>query len=383
MNDNLKSGMELLDFNLGSNPKDNADIGLSTAVDLAMAAKSAYNGAKTMSLPAFTKSTQIASTAYIQDILKNDEVLPDVLQCAQQLYTAWILAAINLNNFIDGTSTKVKDALALIASESFKNMNLTHIFTEDIINGLENFSGIATEDTKLVAKANQDLNKDVKLPVGRTVELEIKGVSGQSNTINVHVSVYPQFIPESISHTVVKLGKQELLRERWFKVKTGEYKFFKDFLFELNRRKDIKRAIKDDSTGLLLSIIQKQESAFGRWIQKVWASAYNQIARKNVNISQNIANSIYIFNKADFDYWCKESNIKMNVPSSRDELMYRLMAMMIVVIDPDFRSVEMYFNGISNFGEYTYSQISTQSKSEKYDLAYIMQSFSKTNAPRF
>lgn len=380
MNDKLETGMELFNINIGSNPKDNADIALSTAVDLAMAAKSTYNDAKTYSLPAFTKSTQIASTVYIQDILKNDEILPDTLQCAQQLYTAWILAAINLNNYIDGTSTKVKDALALIASEAFKNMNLVHIPTEDIINGLENFSGM---EATITAKSSQDLTKDVKLPVGRTVELEIKGVNGQKNTINVQVNVFPQFIPESISHTVIKLGKQELLRERWFKVRTGEYRFFRDFLFELNRRKDIKRAIKDDSTGLLLSIIQKQESSFGRWIQKVWASAYNQIAKKNTNISQNIANSIYVFNKADFDYWCKESNIRINLPSSRDELMMRLMAMMIVVIDPDFRSVEMYFNGIANSGEYTYNQISTQSKSEKYDLAYIMQSFSKTNAPRF
>ena len=118
-------------------------------------------------------------------------------------------------------------------------------------------------------------------------------------------------------------------------------------------------------------------------MHKVWASMYNQIAKKNTHLSQNIATSVYVFNKADFDSWCKESNIRINNPSSRDELMARLMAMMIIVIDPDFRSVEMYFNGISNSGEYTYNQIATQSKSEKYDLAYIMQSFSKTNAPRF
>ena len=194
MNDNLEKGMELFDISLGSNPKDNANVGFSTAVDLAMAAKSTYNDAKVNSLPAFTKSTQISSTVYIQDILKNDEVLSDVLQCAQQLYTAWILAAVNLNNYIDGTSTKIKDALAVVASEKFKNMNLFHIPTEDIINGLESFTANSNnaysfkDNVSLSAKANQDLDKNVKLPVGRTIELNIKGVKGNTSNINVLVN---------------------------------------------------------------------------------------------------------------------------------------------------------------------------------------------------
>lgn len=382
MNHIVKKGEEaLLSINLGSNPNDNANTGFSTIVDMVKAFASATDEAQHYSLPSFTKSTQISSTVYIQNDLKDEEVLTDTLQCAQQLYISWILAAVNLNNFIDGTNTRVKDALKVVASEEWINkLNQYHINTSDIIKGLENFVGTEAAE---VSGLNNDITKDVKLPVGRTVELTIKGVNHKDSKVNVLVNLYPQFIPTTVAKTIVKLGKQELLRERWFKVRTGEYSFWKDFIFELNKSREIKRAIKDDKTGLLLTIINKQESAFFKWAQKLFSSMYNQISKNHTAVAQNIANSIYVYNKYDFDKWCKESNIKLNNPSSRDELMRRLAAMMIIVIDPDFRVVEMYYNGISNKGEFTYNQIASQSKSEKYDLSYIMQAFSKSNAPKF
>lgn len=380
MNHIVEKGEEaLLSVNLGSNPNDNANTSIGAIADMVKAFASAASDAQINSLPAFTKSTQISSTVYIQSDLKDEEVLGDTLQVAQQLYISWILAAINLNNFIDGTNTRVKDALKVVASENWlSNLNQPYVNTSDIIKGLEAFTNKGYEAT-----LNNDVFKDVKLPVGRTVELSIKGVNNQESKVNVLVNLYPQFIPTTVSKTLIKLGKQELLRERWFKVRTGEYSFWKDFVFELNKRKDIKRAIKDDKTGLLFSIIQKQESAFVKWIQKWYASAYNEMAKSHTATAQNIANSVYVFNKYDFEKWCKESSIRMNNPSSKQELMNRLMSMMIIVIDPDFRMVEMYYNGINNKGEFTYNQIASQSKSEKYDLSYIMQAFSKSNAPKF
>ena len=63
--------------------------------------------------------------------------------------------------------------------------------------------------------------------------------------------------------------------------------------------------------------------------------------------------------------------------------MAKTMSMMVIVIDSDFQMVEMYYHGIRNKGEFTFKQIQSQSKSEKYDLAYLMKAFSTVNSPKF
>ena len=383
-----------VNVNLGSNPKDNGNISFGEMVDL-------FNDATEVSLPSFTKSTHISSTVYIQNSCVQEEILTDVLQCAQQLYISWILSAVNLNAVIGSTRTKVKDALKVVATEEMTNtLNQVHVDTKEIISGLEHFGMFATtEETKATTNKSTGLtvtgnNKEIvksintttSLPVSRVIELKLALDGQHTYIVNALVNLYPQLVPDNVLHEYVRLGHKASLAERWFKVRTGEYQFWKDFIFEIGDAERRNKAIKKDTTGLLKGMIEREQNSFSKVIRNFFNSisgfAYND-PKRSANNSKNIANSVLVFSKPDFDRWTKEISLNFNMEKDRNAFMAKTRSMMVIVIDSDFQMVEMYYHGIRNKGEFTFKQIQSQSKSEKYDLAYLMKAFSTVNSPKF
>lgn len=383
-----------VNVNLGSNPKDNDNISFGEMVDL-------FNDATEVSLPSFTKSTHISSTVYIQNSCVQEEILTDVLQCAQQLYISWILSAVNLNAVIGSTRTKVKDALKVVATEEMTNtLNQVHVDTKEIISGLEHFGMFATtEETKVTTNKSTGLtvtgnNKEIvksintttSLPVSRVIELKLALDGQHTYIVNALVNLYPQLVPDNVLHEYVRLGHKASLAERWFKVRTGEYQFWKDFIFEIGDAERRNKAIKKDTTGLLKGMIEREQNSFSKVIRNFFNSisgfAYND-PKRSANNSKNIANSVLVFSKPDFDRWTKEISLNFNMEKDRNAFMAKTRSMMVIVIDSDFQMVEMYYHGIRNKGEFTFKQIQSQSKSEKYDLAYLMKAFSTVNSPKF
>ena len=421
-NDRFK-GLEALgnvvgnvNVNVGGNAaqnNDNATIDFSDAVDLAFYATTG-DGA---SLPSFIKKTMIASSVYIQRSCFDDEILSDVLQCAQQLYISWILTAVSLNGCLAGSRTLVKDAINVIASEDFsKPLNRYHIDTKDIIKGIENFGAFPQlrnpftpiheeiDDIHNKIKENmpkrssssassvtnpklQDTKSESKLPVGRIVELSLASPSGKSQKINVIVNLYPQVLPDDVMHSLFKLNRVESLTDRWFKKKTGEIKSWMDFLFELDRAREEKNALKKDSSGLLRAVQERNHNnKLAKWVRSTAAAAYGLSKDWSYNpakLKRNVANNILVFNKSDFTRWCKEINLNINMDSDRSRFMFKCLSMMFIILDPDFQIVEMYYHGIKYKSEFSYKQIGNQSKSEKYDLLSLMKVFNNVNAPKF
>ena len=385
-----------VNVNLGGNSNDNGNIGFSDVVKLG---KAIYNNTDTnVSLPNFTKSTQISSTVYIQKACAQEDILSDVLQCVQQLYISWILSAVSLNSVIGSTKTKVKDALKVVSTEKMlTELNQPYIESKDIIAGIENFSAFPKmaqpqnnnkptqikNGNNLSINSTPDIYKDIKLPVGRVIELKFDG-DGRY-IINAMVNLYPQFIADEVFRQFFKLGRVKSLAERWFMVKTGEIKFWRDFIFELNEADERRIAMKKDTTGVLRSMLEKQTSGFTKFLQKLYGQyeQHSGIGSASDANRQNIANSVLIFNKPDFTRWCRENQTNFAIENDRNKFMFKTMSMMVVVIDPDFQMVEMYYHGIKNKGEFTFKQIQGQAKTEKIDLAYLMKAFASSNSPRF
>ena len=420
-NDRFK-GLEALgnvvgnvNVNVGGNAaqnNDNATIDFNDAVDLAFYATTG-DGA---SLPSFIKKTMIASSVYIQRSCFDDEILSDVLQCAQQLYISWILTAVSLNGCLAGSRTLVKDAINVIASEDFsKPLNRYHIDTKDIIKGIENFGAFPQLNNpftpiheeiddihnkikeKMPKRSSftssatnpklQDAISESKLPVGRIVELSLASPSGKSQKINVMVNLYPQVLPDEVMHSLFKLNRVESLTDRWFKKKTGEIKSWMDFLFELDRAREEKNALKKDSSGLLRAVQERNHNnKLAKWAASTAAAFYGLSKNWSYNpakLKRNVANNILVFNKSDFTRWCKEINLNINMDSDRSRFMFKCLSMMFIILDPDFQIVEMYYHGIKYKSEFSYKQIGNQSKSEKYDLLSLMKVFNNVNAPKF
>lgn len=344
------------------------------------------------SLTAYAKSTMVSSRVVIQNSCSQEEILPDLLQTLQQIYVSFILSAVNLSAYVDNSRTTVKNMMQIIASEDF---NKPFVKTKDIIDGLESFTPnaipkFAVDTDGFASTAGNpdtiggskivDTPAQISLPSGRVVEITFNVGGEQKNkvTTNILVNLFPQIIPDTVAQSFFNINIKPDFFERLFKWRSGEISFWSDFLFELDLRQKRKDVIKKDNSGLLLDLEQQKSSKLG---SRVWNGLMHFLGVKQLR--QNVANTIYVYNKPDFDVWAKKNRIDFRSASSRNSFMSRTMSMMVVVIDSDFQKVDLYFNGIDSFGEYNFNQIKVQSKGEKYDLVSIMKSLSAANAPRF
>lgn len=386
---------------VGNNPHDGATVGFGTLVEACMSAAAAakttnFDPASQGSLFSFTKSTQISSSVYIQKELAQEEILGDVLNCAQQLYISLVLSAVSLNTIIEGTNTKVKDALKVVATEQLlSSLNQEYTPTNELLGGIESF-GAFTKHGKDMPKLDLSGPKmdarilkehgalsEVKLPVGRIVELSF----GPNAKVNVMVNLYPQFIPYEVMQEFFRIGRSRALSERWFKYRIGEISFW-SFLFELYAREEKRAALKKDKTGILYDMLEKQRSGLSKWFFKQATGAYrraggSRAATHGEENRQNIVNSIIVLTKSDFEKWCKDTHQDFRRVDTRNDFMFKTMSMMVIVIDPDYQMVEMYYHGIQNKGEFTYKMIQNQAKNERTDIMTLMQAFSNTHSPRF
>lgn len=196
--------------------------------------------------------------------------------------------------------------------------------------------------------------------------------------LNVLVQLRPAFIPSTVMRAFVDLNFTPSSAQRWIQVQTGEIKFFQDFLLGCDLSKRYRKAMADDKTGVLKEMLTTQANSLTRHYNKLGVSAMHRAASG----SANIANTILVFEKRSFDSACSASGINFNNASVRAKFFEKTYAMIVVIVDPSYGRVEMYYNGIAQGSVFTYRQLQTNAKAEVTDIASIMRTYASGMAPR-
>lgn len=323
-----------------------------------------------VSLPEYTKGTNVMSRLYTEEQLSNEDIILPVISTLNQLYAGYVLTALQLNQYVTGSKT-VRDILQLVATESFTDV-------VDIAN--ESFGSINYDDvvTSMEATKIVDLEPaSQRLMSGRVIELELKVGTDEKATV-IKIALYVQLIPYLLKSEVVAgfigLNFNPGLRRRFTQLKVGDIGV-RDFVFARDLVTDYRKAMKSDKSGVLSEMLEKQSNSLSKSITSLIGLAPKK---------HNLASSIVIIEKRNFDRACAKAGISFRNISDRQRFFKQSFTMIVVVIDTLYNTVDMYFNGIDHVGNYTYNMINKLTKGgDKFDLKDIMSAFGQGGAPKF
>lgn len=370
----------IIDFNFSLND-DKGDVSFSNLVNIVRDVEDR----KSKSLTQYLKRSMIASRVFIQREAADDIILPDLLLTIQNMYIGWILTAMQLNAYVDSTRT-VRNALSVVATENLKE----HVDTKELLMGLDTYGSYKHNTngvTLSVIKENPSVNRaqggsvlqippNINLPSGRIVEIKFNvGTDARAVlAIDVYVQLMPVFIPANVAEAFFMTNFKPSLAKRWFQATTGEIRFIKDFLFEMDLLKKRQGALKADKTGTLKEMYDSQKNSLYNYLIKLGGVTPER---------QNVANTVHIYEKSAFDAWCHRTGCDFRNRSHRDKFFSKTFSVMVAVIDSAYSRVDMYFHGIGSRAEYSFDQIKTQAKKETYDLKSIMQAYYTSSTPKF
>lgn len=351
-----------------------------------------------MSLPAFLKRAVIESRVYLTREAAREECVNDLLYCINVMYAGWCMTALSMNQMVQGS--KIRDILNTVATESIRPQD-AYKSLDQAFAALENYKSVNSpffpvtlagpsnvipsiddpdEDASFAGGAGNkviEFPKDYRLVSGIVIDVSFGlGDARDKKVLSVPVAVRldPLLINQDAAKQFFAANFRQDMWMRWFKVKTGEISFWKDFLFEMDLLDEKYKAIRHDRTGTVKDMYDAQQSALSSYLLKIIGWRADR---------QNIASSIHIFTKPQFQEFCRTTHCNFD---RRDDLLKYLrktLSMMIAVIDNEYQMVDMYIAGVGKKTTYQFSQLQNYTKPNQYDLTSVMRAFANTNAPRF
>ena len=326
----------------------------------------------TTSLTEYSKVTQVNNRAYIQESLQNEEILIPLMSTLHQMDISFVLCAIGLNEITTSGRT-VRDIMQTVSTEAFQSAC-------DIV---EMDFGRNTLDKKVIGLEAQVLDpepKGVRFAAGKLVEIDLVIGGDPSNgmkTMKAHilVQILPTIIPESTITGFLSLNFTPTLSQRWTQMRAGEIKFMKDLIFSADLIKNHKRALQSDRSGVLNEMLKKQSQGFRDTLLS-WTGLTPE--------NHNTANTILIADTNTFELAAHQAGIKFDRYSDRQRFFGKSFAMMVVCVNPDYKRVKMYLNGIDAVGEYSFDMINKlgQNQKDSLDIKDIMTMFAQGVMPR-
>ncbi len=350
-----------------------------------------------MSLFQYTKRSTINSRVFIEKNLAGEEILTPLMMNIMNLYTGLIFTAMNMNRYVHG-SKKVRDAMSVVATESFAEPNVStdskmaKFFGNSTMFGLRNSDGTdfgtdyrdaddaIGQGTRKNSQVTTAEPKDANLPSGRIIQIAM-GAAGEAGAksngdliINLYLQLLPSFIPSDVAEQFVALNFTPTIRQRWMQASAGEISFFKDVVMGQDIRKKRMKALKNDKSGALKEMIERQENSLANsWLKLTFVTPERQ----------NIANTILIFNKNTFDKACSSAGLNFKNYNSRQKFFNKTFAMMLCTIDPLYNKIDMYYHGLQAVSTFTFEQMKRNAKTEAVDLMSIMKTYASGMAPKF
>lgn len=204
-----------------------------------------------------------------------------------------------------------------------------------------------------------------------------EGMKQQAYEMSVYL--YVQILPFIASSDTMKgfvtMNFDPSWSQRWKQWRAGEISFVKDFIFAKDLIQKHKAVIKGDKTGVIADMLAKQRNKLA---MHIWSALTDETSR------HNLANSIVILNKKSFEQACEEAGVNFAKTTDRTAYFNKTYSMFLIVVDTMYNNVEIYMNGISNVGMYSFNMINKSARGkDAFDLKDIMTVMAQGQAPRF
>ncbi len=345
----------------------------STIADLAARINSIDNAINKAapSLTQYARQTNIMGRVYIEDSIAQDDIAIPLMGALNQMYLCMIITALGIDSkCADGRT--VRDRLALVAGESLDTSILANI---NECFGTTTTKPIASTEAQVV---NTDPDTQ-RLVCGRLIELDFNAAGSVSAALlkaHLFVQLVPYILQQQVCAGFMNINFAQSLSSRWKALRAGEISFVKDFILGRDQVEKAGKMLKNDNTGVIAEMMTRQRNKLFRW-----AAGMTGILPER----HNLAAAIMVLNKQTFDQTCREAHVDFNSFLSREKFFIKTFSMMMVVVDPMYGTVKMYFAGNPAVGTYSYQMINKVGAKNKdaFDLKEVMTAFSQGQAPRF
>lgn len=351
------------------------------------------------SLTEYTRQSQVIGRVYIEDSIAKDDIAAPLMGTLNQMYVSYIITALHLDSMCVGGKT-VRQRMQLVATESYKDIHVEILrsfgSSEDLASDLKSIkeyvhqNGASAQqkmdfDKSMGNRANVvNVDSDTqRLVCGRLVEINLqcpRTINGSSDFVPISAYIYVQLVPYILNKDVasgfLSANFAPSLKSRWKQLRAGEISFFKDFIFARDLIEKQSKIIKKDSTGILTGLMMNSRNKLFKL-----AATWTKILPENHNLS----NSILVLDAATFRKACTDARISFESASVRAQFFAKTFTMILVVVDPMYGTVDMYFNGIDAKGTYSFDMVNKVGVKDKssFDLKTIMQAFGQGMTPKF
>lgn len=318
------------------------------------------------SLTRYSKTTSVVSRVYIEEDLVQEDIMVPLMNVLNQIYISYVMTALQLHNVIANYAV-VRQAIQRVSTEGFV----------DVLDQIEDKFG--EEDPALEAIKPIDIEKNVAhLATGRVIEFDfIVGKDDDKKpitvTVPIHVTLVPNQITSAVAEAFLSLNFTPTMSQRWKQVKAGEISLLRDFMLSRDLVDKYAKAIKEDDTNALKDMMSSKNAARRK----------QMLNAASGRVSNNIASSLLVFNKRGFDKAAHDANLNFKVYQDRQKFFEAALAMLVIVVDPMYESVDIYYNGLQQYSTLTNRMIeSAGSKSNGVDMKELMGALAK-GAPKF
>ena len=360
------------------------------------------------SLFQYTRRTIINSRVFIDDTLRGEDILNPLMMNLMNLYAGLILTAINVDRQVTSTKT-VRDSLSVVATEDykvefandlmstyFKGCSIRSTMADPVVTPADPNAAAAPDDgdeskgkkkngestpadhdpqrnTETEYRTKEFMN-DVPIPSGRIVQVTFDHKDYGKFNVNLLIQLSPIYVPTDVSQQFIAIHFKPSISQRWLQMTAGEISFFTDFLLGNDLRRKRLDALRKDRTGILSEMIDRKENAMSNmWMKMAQVTPSRQ----------NIANTILIYDDKNFAKACSNNGINFKNYANRQKFFNSTMSMIVVVVNPMYNRVDMYFNGMQHSSTFTFDQLKKNAKTEATDILAMMKQYANNGMIKF
>ena len=339
------------------------------------------------SVTEFNKKASIESRVYLDSLIANEPVIHSLLTSLQNLYTAHIMNALQLNEYVSDTH-KVSDNLSIIATEDRADdpelyNNLLNDFSEFVgmesnLIGLEDNNGASSDkkggNTDRV-KIEDPPTPKTPLPEGRQISVTMTAQNKDSMKINLMIVLKPYYVKQELVKEMIKLDMNPDIMKRYYQWRVGEISFMRDFVFQIDQIKQRIRTVQSDDSKTLFDYIDTQTLKGRKRLMD-----YLKFFDSKKAMSSNVANTILVFSEDAVKRAKADTGFDLHKKEDRNSYFNRIYAMFICIIDPMYNKVSLYIHGYDNGATYSYSDFTTRSK-DVGDIKTIIETLAQNRMP--
>lgn len=353
------------------------------------------------SLASYTQQARIAPYVLIEDCLRQQPYITDILQAATNIYAGYYLTAVAMIGDVAGVSVLDKldrinpnrevDFRKILTTESFafglpfENAELpkgkwqfnaeSHQFSTEAISEKKPDDGKAdkqsprsehasmTRDTVVTAKEASNL------ATGKLLEVKVV-INGEAVTVPTTVVLFPNSADTSSFVQILSMYEDtQTVTERWHDWRSGD-KTFADFFFMRDLVRKHRSTLMKDRSGYYAAMSAQSRN-------------HKMAAGVSGKASLAEASNILIFSTTCAKQAEYQIGGSLNDYRIRENVFAATGAMLMFVVDRDEEMVKIYHSGLAMANTLKLRELKFANKNSGPDVAEILKAYQLGNAPSF